>query len=219
MLFPKNVFDFKLKNIEQILPEKKSCLCFKKSCFTKIYKFCDILSERTNFSKYKMKKFLFFKAQLCLSSQKKNWLVDIYSKRTFPEISKVILKIENPTYHYVPRSYQNLSTRLYSKKIFLFNLSQIFNKASKKKIRWSTLGKIMKIGPKYVKKFLINIEKAYLFENSINFQRQFISLTGIFLKSRRCFIHKKHFIIRRRKILKKIKKILNNSRCKLESSI
>jgi hypothetical protein len=220
MFFPKNFFGFKLKNIEQILTEKKSYLCFKKSCFTKIddFQFCDILSERKNFSKYKMKKNLFFKAYQCLNAEKKNWLVDLYFKRTFPETSKGILKIENPTYHYFPKSYQNLSTQIYSKEIFFLNLSQISNKASKKKIRWSTLGKIMKIGPKNIKNFLINIKKAYLFENSLNFQRQFVNLTGNFLKPMTRFIHKKYFIIRKKKILKKFKKFLNISRCNIESS-
>jgi len=221
MFFPRNFYFFKLKNIDQILSEKKSYLCYKKSFFSKNknVQTCHILSERKPFSKYKMKKKLFFKPYKGLMLEKKHWLVDIYSKRTYPEIGKAILKMENPTYHYVAKAYNNLSTQLYSKKVFLMNLNQIFNKASKKKIRWSTLGKIMKIGPKNIEKFLITIKKSYLFENSINFQRQFLSLTNTFLMPKSRFIPKKHFKTRKKKILKKLKKILNNSKRNLESSI
>jgi len=221
MFFPKNFYIFKLKNIEHILCEKKSYLFYKKLFFTKNenFQYCHILSQLKVFSNYKMKKKLFFKAYNGSSKEKNHWLIDIYSKRTYPEKSKDILKIENPTHHYVPRSYHNLSTQLYSKGLFLTNLSKIFNKASKKKIRWSTLGKIMKFGPKNIEKFFITIKKSYLFETSLNFQRQFLSPTDTFLILISPFIPKKHFIIRRGKIFKKLKKILNNSKINHESSI
>jgi len=142
---------------------------------------------------------------------KKNWLLDLNLKRTLVRNTKKVLFIENPSYFFIPKYVQGFLTKGIFLKNFTNEASRILIKNLKLKIRYSVIGRSMKLSPSNVIRVIRDSEEKILTKTHRNFNRQIVDFIHRKSLEKSLYFDKDYLFIKKHKILKRIKLMIKKT--------
>jgi hypothetical protein len=212
-IFPNNFRNQEFKNIDAVYRNSNNDYLFNMISIENSFK--NIENHRldilvSDFEKCHKKKY-YDNVFRISNLSKKNWLLDLNLKRTLVRNTKKVLFIENPSYFFIPKYIQGFLTKGIFLKNFTNEANRILIKNLELKIRYSVIGRSMKLFSSNVVKVVRDSGERILTKTYRNFNRQIIDFKHRKSLEKSLYFDKDYLFIKKHKILKKIKLMIKKT--------